>query len=174
MFWRWGRWPKTIAAILLGLVISTVALFVLPPSGGVQHADAVVLIDDGEGYRLKTAVRLVKAGAAPILVISHRPDRPQDCLTDIPNVTIYCYNPNPNTTQGEARKIGELASQQHWKSVIFVTDRAHVFRARFRLEQCFDGKLTAVTSPMPSGYWPYRLPYEWAATLRALTLQRTC
>ena len=39
---------------------------------------------------------------APVLVISHRYDRPQDCLTNIANVTIICFHPDPDSTQGEA------------------------------------------------------------------------
>jgi hypothetical protein len=31
-----------------------------------------------------------------------------------------------------------------------------------------------VTARMPFYYWPYEIAYEWAATIKALTINRAC
>ncbi len=174
MFMRRNRWLTRIAAAVIGFVVMTVGLFVMPPTGHSPHADAVVLFDDGTGFRLATAVRLVTTGAAPVLVISHQPERRQDCLTGLTNVQIFCFSPDPDSTQGEARQIAAIAIEHHWSSLIFVTDTAHVFRARYRLERCFEGNLIAMTTRLTPREWAFRLPYEWFATAKAVFMQRGC
>ena len=174
MFVRRRLWLIRLLAVPIGFVVITVGLFVIPPTGKAPHADAVVLFDEGTGIRLATAVHLVETGAAPVLVISYGPNRPQDCLTGPANVQVVCFSPDPDSTQGEARQIAALAIEHHWSSLIFVTDTAHVFRARFRLERCFDGKLIAMTSHLTPREWVFRLGYEWVATAKALLVQRNC
>lgn len=160
--------PLTAFAALSG------ALFVVPDKGHADKADAIVLIDDGEGIRLPTALALAQAGRAPNLVISHRLDRPQDCVAGWIGVTVRCFTPDPDTTRGEAEQIGAIAKANHWTSLIFVTDTPHVTRARFRLERCFDGQLTAVTSRIKTDEWLWRIGYEWGASMKALATERTC
>jgi hypothetical protein len=31
-----------------------------------------------------------------------------------------------------------------------------------------------MTAPIPAAMWPYELAYEWAATAKALTINRSC
>jgi hypothetical protein len=31
-----------------------------------------------------------------------------------------------------------------------------------------------MTAPTPAKYWPYELASEWAATIKALTVNRSC
>jgi uncharacterized SAM-binding protein YcdF (DUF218 family) len=164
----------TMAALVFALV--TLTTFVRPTTGHISSPDAIVLIDDGIGVRLKTAIRLAEEGKAPNLVISHRPDRPQDCVSGIANVTIYCFSPEPDSTQGEARKIGALAAEHGWKSLVFVTDPPHVYRARFRLSRCTKAKLAAVTTRVPGGLrtWVWRVEHEWLGSAQAVLVNRGC
>jgi hypothetical protein len=67
-----------------------------------------------------------------------------------------------------------MAHQYHWHSVALVTITAQDSRARLRMERCFSGHVYVMTAPTPVKYWPYELAYEWAATIKALTINRSC
>jgi hypothetical protein len=64
-----------------------------------------------------------------------------------PRLDLHCFVPDPPTTKGEGRELRRLASQYGWRTVIVVTFRPHISRARFILEHCFDGDLVMVASP---------------------------
>jgi hypothetical protein len=66
---------------------------------------------------------------------------------------VDCFEPDPWTTQGEAAEIGRRAKLEGWHHIIVVTFTPHVSRARYIIRQCFDGELTMVASPSPSGLW---------------------
>ena len=42
------------------------------------------------------------------------------------------------------------------------------------MERCFSGHVYVMTAPIPASFWPYELAYEWAATIKALTINRSC
>ena len=85
-----------------------------------------------------------------------------------------CFDPNPDTTQGEAEYAARLARQYRWHSIALVTITAQDSRARLRMERCFSGHVYVMTAPTRAKYWPYELAYEWAATIKALTINRSC
>jgi uncharacterized SAM-binding protein YcdF (DUF218 family) len=89
-------------------------------------------------------------------------------------VRLVCFHPSPATTQGEAEFAGRLAHRYHWRSVAVVTITPHASRARLRVERCFAGQVYVVSTPLPLADWPYQIAYEWAATVKALVLQRGC
>jgi uncharacterized SAM-binding protein YcdF (DUF218 family) len=89
-------------------------------------------------------------------------------------VTIMCFHPDPSTTRGEARYIGALAEQRHWKSVTLVTSPDHAWRARLRVMRCFPGDVYVSTTPLPAWAWAWEIPYQWGATAKALLFQRDC
>ena len=64
-----------------------------------------------------------------------------------PSSDLYCFVPDPPTTKGEGRELRRLAARDGWRTVIVVTFRPHISRARFILERCFDGDLIMVASP---------------------------
>ena len=66
------------------------------------------------------------------------------CATRHPGLDLHCFVPDPPTTKGEGRELRRLAAQYGWRTVIVVTFRPHISRARFILEQCFDGDLVMV------------------------------
>jgi hypothetical protein len=87
-------------------------------------------------------------------------------------VTVICFHPDPVTTRGEARQIGVLAAERHWKSVILVTSQDHAWRARLRTRRCFAGAVYVSTTSLPALAWFRQIPYQWAATAKALSLNR--
>ena len=106
--------------------------------------------------------------------------RPSCCLTRTSvalrtQISNCIASSHPPTTKGEAKELRRLAEQYGWRTVIVVTFRPHISRARFILEQCFDGDLILLASPthISATRWAYEYVYQTAGYLRAL-LQQGC
>ena len=97
------------------------------------------------------------------------------CAAPHPRFNLHCFVPDPPTTKGEGRELRRLASQYGWRTVIVVTFRPHISRARFILEQCFDGDLVMVASPAHISVprWAFEYVYQTAGYVRAV-LQPGC
>ena len=87
-----------------------------------------------------------------------------------------CFRAQPFTTRGEARYVARLARRRNWRSLIVVTSRYHVTRARLLYSRCYDGELTVVGATPnhePIGV-ATRTIHEWGGLLNALTFERDC
>ncbi|MGF7235851.1 MAG: YdcF family protein [Frankia sp.] len=122
---------------------------------------------------MSTALKLAREGGAPQLVVS-TPGYASCPRDTIAHVTVTCFYPHPTSTQGEARAIGQLATDRHWKRILVVTRRAQDTRTRLRVERCYPGQLLINTVSPPLRKWPYQVTYEWGALLKALVWQRGC
>jgi hypothetical protein len=167
-----------IAALTLSAIfcVTTARLFIWPAQGIPGRVDAIVMLN-GPGDRLDTALRLAWAHRAPVIVISRGSPywgHGSICAPKIPGVRVICFDPNPETTQGEAEFAGRLARQYHWHSIALVATTPQDTRARIRVGRCFSGKIYVATAPLPRWDWPYSLAYEWGALIKALVLQRSC
>jgi hypothetical protein len=166
-----------VALVLLAAFgVATGRLFIWPDLPKLPgHADAIIELG-GPGNRDGVALGLARHHRARFLVQSTTAEeaRTGKCLPAVPGVTILCMHADPNTTRGEAESIGRLAKQYNWTSVILVTSPDHAWRARLRVTRCFGGDIYASTTRLPLVYWPRQIPYQWAATVKALTVQRTC
>jgi uncharacterized SAM-binding protein YcdF (DUF218 family) len=166
----------TVAVLFVAWVAVTARLFVwpsLPPLP--PHVDAIVELG-GPGDRDAVALRLARDHRAQYVVQSTvdsdvAADR---CLPPVSDVTVLCFHPEPNTTRGEAQSIQRLATQYGWKSVILVTTPDQAWRARVRVTRCFDGDVAVSTAPLPLVDWLWQIPYQWAATIKAFTVERSC
>lgn len=168
----------TIAAVFLAFCGLTVRLFIFPASGMPARVDAIVMMA-GPGNRYSTALNLAYQHRARVLVIStgndHGPGGPiGPCGPPVPGVRVICFNPSPDTTQGEAEYAARLARQYHWHSIALVTITPQDSRARLRMERCFGGHVYVMPAPIRLQLWPYELAYEWGATIKALTISRSC
>lgn len=175
---RRGRRAAVIAAAtaLVVLAVTTARVFVWPAQGMPAHVDAIVMMD-GVGGRLNTALGLAWDHRASTIVISRGSPvwgHGNICGPPLPGVRVICFVPNPRTTQGEAEFAGRLAKRYHWHSIALVAIAPQATRARLRMERCFSGKVYVVGAPFPAHDWPYEIAYEWGATFKALFLQRTC
>jgi uncharacterized SAM-binding protein YcdF (DUF218 family) len=164
-------YPSIAIVIVVSLfAAATARLFVWPPLAPLpSQADAIIELG-GPGDRDSAAMALARQHRAPVLIQSTTigeagTDR---CLPAIPGVTILCFHPDPDTTRGEARYIGDLARQHQWKSVILITTPDHAWRARLRVKRCFSGEVYVSTTPLPPLHWFIAIPYQWAATVKAL------
>lgn len=169
-----------VALVLLSLVLlflaATARLFVWPASGMPRRVDGIVMLN-GSGNRLNTALDLAREHRASAILISRGSKywgHGDVCAPAIPNIKVICFDPNPETTRGEAEFAGRMAKRYHWQSMVLVATAPQDTRARLRFERCFGGRIYIVNSAFPVREWPYEIAYEWAATIKALVVQRSC
>jgi hypothetical protein len=171
---RWRRVLIGAAAVVLVLAGLTARLFVWPATGMPDRVDAIIMLNN-PGDPLPVALQLARDHRARYLVVSQGTVASHyACPAPVPGVKLICFHPSPATTQGEAEFAGRLASKYHWRSVVIVTIAPQDVRARLRLERCFSGHVYVMTSSLPKRLWPYQVVYEWGATIKALTVQRSC
>ena len=176
---RRRRWPYVVIAaivLLAGFGAATARLFVWPSHGMPARVDAIVMMN-GPGDRLTTALDLAWAHRAPVVVIARGSKywgRGSRCAPKINGVKFICFDPSPSTTRGEAEFAGRLAKRYGWHSIALVAITPQDTRARLRLSRCFGGKIYVVNAPLPASQWPGTIAYEWGAMVKALVFQRSC
>lgn len=171
---RIRRALAALAAVIVVFCLITARLFVWPTSGMSVHVSAVVMLA-GPGDRLPVALGLARQHRAPVLVVSRgNQGYGGPCPPPVPGVTLICFEPDPATTQGEAKALGRMARQFHWRSVVLVTTRTQDTRARIITERCFGGSTYVVTAPLPLSEWPYEIAYGWGALFKAVFVVRSC
>jgi hypothetical protein len=166
----------TLVAAVVAFTAATARLFIWPDRGMPAQVSAIVMLN-GSGDRLNTALDLAWQHRAPFVVISRGSPvwgHGSVCAPPIPHVTVICFDPDPATTRGEAEFVGHLARKYRWRSVALVTTVPQDSRARLRVERCFAGPVYVVTATMAWPAWPYEIAYEWAAMVKALVFQRSC
>lgn len=132
-----------------------------PQTDPLRHADAIVVLGGTAYERFDLGLDLAKQGYAPYLSISQSTgadDRKMDkyCKGKF-TFTVSCFIPDPWTTEGEAQEVHRRAAQYGWHHIIVITFTPHVSRARYIVGKCFDGELTMIASPAPSGisFWTW-------------------
>jgi hypothetical protein len=177
---RQGNYRRKVAAVLAVGVIAvgaaTARLFIWPDRGMPARVSAIVMLN-GPGDRLDTALDLAWQHRAPFVVISRGSrywGHGSLCAPRIPRVKVICFDPNPAHTRGEAEFVGRLARKYRWQSVALVTTTPQDSRARLRVERCFAGPVYVMTAPLSLSAWPYQIAYEWGALVKALIFEPSC
>lgn len=168
------RWGLVVALVLMLVTAAGVPVYVHPRTDELRRADAIFVLG-GPGYdRYVLGFELAEQGWAPTLVVSN-PNGSRDpwlaskCVQSHPNFNVQCFFPDPPTTQGEAQELGRLAAKYNWHTVIVVTLRSHVSRARQIVERCYDGDLVVVASRthLNAFKWVWQYAYQTAGYARA-------
>jgi uncharacterized SAM-binding protein YcdF (DUF218 family) len=165
-----------LAIIVVLFAAVTARVFIWPDLAPLpEQADAIIELG-GPTIRDEAALELARDGRAPVLVQStvQAEAGTHTCLPPVPDVTILCFHPDPYNTQGEARAIGEMAVRYHWDSIILVTTPDHAWRASWRVSRCFPGEIFVSTTHLPFWSWFRQIPYQWASSVKAVTLERGC
>ncbi|MEU9807982.1 YdcF family protein [Mycobacterium sp. NPDC050853] len=151
----------TITALIAGLITVGWRVYMNPQTDPLRQADAIVVLGGTPYERFDVGLDLAKRGYAPYLLISRSTgenDRKMDKYCDGHfTFTVSCFIPDPWTTEGEAQEIRAKAKELGWHHIIVITFTPHVSRARYIIGKCFDGELTMVASPAPSGaaFWSW-------------------
>lgn len=169
------------AARLLGEALAAAGLLasmiVWPVMGTPAHADVVVLLS-GDGARLPVALDLMRKGVARTLVFVGQPDTVAviDLCQDPQPFEVVCLRPSPDNTRQEARVAGQFAEARKWTTMVIVTSRLHVTRARLLFRRCFDGRVWARGDYPHYGFDFARreVVHEWLALGQATILARGC
>jgi uncharacterized SAM-binding protein YcdF (DUF218 family) len=170
---------RLVIVVLLAVIVAlTAQLFVFPVSGEPKDADAVVIFSGGRGERLAKAEDLMRRRVAPILVISNGTDPkwPQ-ANRWCEQAHVRCPRPSPDNTEGEAKVVAQLASDERWDSVVLVTSTYHATRAGMLLRRCVDDRVdvdVVAAKPRQGALrtWAYAAK-EWLAVARA-QVDRDC
>jgi hypothetical protein len=171
---RARRWALISLAVAFALFLAGLPVYFRPQIDPLRHADAILILGGYEYDRYRVGLGLAGEGWAPDVAVSN-PTGPSDpwltdyCAKPNPQFELHCFVPDPPTTAGEARELRRLAAEHDWRTVIVVTFRPHISRARFILEQCFHGDLIMVASPpQPSATrWAYEYAYQTVGYLKA-------
>lgn len=155
-------------------------MYVRPQIDPLRHADAILILGGADYHRYPFGFSLGAQNWAPTLVVSN-PQGTNDpwlthyCEVPHPPLHVHCFVPDPPTTKGEGQELRRLAAKYGWHTVIVVTFRPHISRARFILEQCFDGNLVMVASPATISIpqWAFQYVYQTVGYVRA-ALQPGC
>jgi len=192
---RRQRYVRRFLAIFFVLIpiaaVAGIPVYVHPRTDPLRKADAIFILG-GYGDRKPYGFSLFQQGWAPNVILSNPigPSQPDaatmwidrwcdstgwgsELLPDPkpwPVSTKFCPNPDPPTTLGEARAFRKLAEEHGWKSVIVVTFRPHIARARLIFERCFSGDVTMAVSPVDisTTQWVYEYFYQSAGFVKAL------
>jgi hypothetical protein len=175
---RWRlvrRWLVSLCVLLVAAVMAGLPVYVRPQIDPLRHADAILVLGGLPYDRYPFGIRLGEQGWAPIVVLSIDRWLTRLCATPHPHFNLRCFMPDPPSTKGEAQELHRLAVHYGWRTVIVVTFRPHISRARFVLEQCFDGNLVMVESPahLSAREWAYQYVYQTAGYARAV-LETNC
>jgi hypothetical protein len=162
--------------ILVGIVVAafvaaSAVLFVWPATNRPHRVGAILSLNGtDEPARERLAVSLAEKGYAPVLLFSQGPD----ACPRVGHVEVVCFYADPERTIGEVRFAATYARRHHLHSLMIVSGRAQVTRARLLMERCFPGQLTLVPAPFQWFHFPFEVMYEWAAFVKALLLERQC
>jgi hypothetical protein len=175
---RQRRFRRVLVSVCLMLVVAVVAglpVYVRPQVDRLHHADAILVLGGPDSRRYTFGFDLGARGWARNVVVSnpHGADDPwltRFCATPQTRFELHCFVPDPPTTKGEGRELARLASEHGWRTVIVVTLRPHISRARFILDQCFKGELVMVPIPVHLSVpiWAFQYVYQTAGYVRAL------
>lgn len=150
-----------------------------------RKVDAIVVLGGEHDGREDYGLQLAREGYAKTVLISdpyikggyHRGGQSlmqRVCSSGTADIEVICFAPDPSTTRGEAMFTQRMAKQRNWHSVIVVSWRYHLVRARYIFGQCFDGEV--VMRPVPRSYpsstmfWAYTFAYQYAGLAKAAIL----
>jgi uncharacterized SAM-binding protein YcdF (DUF218 family) len=165
----------SIFVLLVAFLTVSALLFVFPTMGAPARVDAIVVLG-GSDDRLGLGLQLARDDRAPYLVLSKGLPwlPPGICTQDVGPAKVICYQPNPDTTQGEAEGASRIAKQHGWTSLILVTTRDQVWRAHLRFQRCYAGNIYGIAVRVPLSQWPYEIFHQWEGTIEAEVFQRSC
>ncbi|MCX2963069.1 YdcF family protein [Gordonia aquimaris] len=186
---RRRRQALLAAAVCMVLVATLVVgvlgyqLFTRDHSDPLRPADAIVVLGGEHDGREDYGLELAAQGYADTVLISdpYRPYQPSErelmnrvCDASTDTIEVICFAPQPSTTRGEAMFTQQMATARGWRSVIVVSWRYHLVRARYIFGQCSDRQV--IMRGVPRSYarspesWAYTYAYQYGGLMKATLL----
>lgn len=147
-------------------------VFGRPNEDPLRRADAIVVLGGAHDGREDYGLQLLRARVAPVLLLSD-PYPSSDvymsrfCQQRVAHSELLCLKPRELTTQGEALLTRQLADVRGWKTVIVISWRFHLPRAKLIFQRCFSdaaGALIMREVPRSYGYslgaWQFHFVYQ--------------
>lgn len=186
------RRQRLLLSLSMGLLVlllflngaSGTILFARATADPLKRADAIVVLGGEHDGREAYGVKLAEQGYAPTVVLSNpypiRDKVMQTVCAPRDDIEVICRAPVPSTTRGEAMMTRRLADERGWRSVIVVSWRYHLPRARKIFEECFvtPGD-SVIMRDVPRSYpysvarWQYTYLYQYGGWVKA-ELQGPC
>jgi uncharacterized SAM-binding protein YcdF (DUF218 family) len=139
-------------------------------------ADAIVALS-GSDRPLPAAQALFTSGVAPTLVVStdrSRPDESRAALCRKPPKGVVCIKPGQLSTFDEARLVNDLATRNHWRSIVLVSSQYQIYRATRIFERCVDAQVAGDGVDEPWWRNAIAVPLEWIKLGISETVRRRC
>jgi uncharacterized SAM-binding protein YcdF (DUF218 family) len=171
----------TVTAVLNGMV--GYALFSRAADSAVSRVDAVVVLGGEHDGREEYGIALAQQVHASAVMLSD-PYPSGDvvmqrmCSRRLDAIDVICSRPDPSTTRGEAIMTRRSAARRHWSSILLVTWRYHMPRARLLFDKCLADMGVSVSAKavprqyvLPIWYWQYLYAYQFAGIVKAVAAE---
>lgn len=144
----------------------------------IERVDAIVVLGGEHDGREAYGLDLAEEGYARTVLISD-PYQAKDAVMKKacrprPDIQVICEAPVPGTTRGEAIMARTLAEEHGWHTIIVVSWRYHLPRARKIFDQCFASPTRNVimrdvprTYPFSVAQWQYTYLYQYGGWVKA-------
>ncbi|SEH90997.1 Uncharacterized SAM-binding protein YcdF, DUF218 family [Mycolicibacterium rutilum] len=173
-----------VVIVLIDLTVAGFVLFTNAAGDELQKADAILVLAGEHDGREEHGIALARAGWAGTVVLSNPYPADDDVMSRVCDgergVEVICVRPDLLTTRGEAIAMRELADERSWETIIVVTWRYHLPRARFVFRQCYSGHADdTVMTAVPRSYdfsvpeWELTYAYQFAGFAKA-AIQGDC
>ncbi len=177
---RWLRWTFIcVVAAALTATAACVPTYVEPQLDELHRADAILVLGGPGHERYTYGLDLARKGLAGRVLLSDPSGGSDAWLNRLCGArfafAVVCFDPDPATTAGEARALRDLATAGGWNSVIVVTFRPHVSRARYIVQRCYGGDVMMAAGPadISAADWMWQIGYQTAGYVRSV-FQRGC
>ncbi|WP_111511741.1 YdcF family protein [Mycobacterium kyogaense] len=184
---RAGPLPAAVYALIAVLFLNGATgtlFFAHARPDPLAKVDAIVVLGGEHDGREAYGLKLAQQGYAPTVLMSD-PYGPRDpvmkrfCRRQA-DIEVICRPPVPSTTRGEALMTRALAEQRGWRSVIVISWRYHLPRARRIFDVCFASpNRTVIMRDVPRTYrfsvaqWQYTFLYQYGGFVKA-EIQGSC
>ncbi|MGC5584681.1 hypothetical protein ACPYOC_10095 [Ornithinimicrobium sp. W1665] len=149
-------WLTASAATLVAALVTGVSVAVdvvgSPAVDEVGPVDAVYVIGPVE-TRIEEALAVMDRGVAPVLLATTsvhagtgEPYATDHCGLRTATYRVECVLPDPYSTRGEARILGDRAAGHGWSRVAVMTSTPHAGRTRLLMERCTDAEVLLWTT----------------------------
>ncbi|GAA2239717.1 hypothetical protein GCM10009851_26380 [Herbiconiux moechotypicola] len=159
--------------LAIASLICTGLVVAFPREDTPSRVDVIVILGGPVSESIEYGLSLAEAGVADNVLISTPPGaggtKGKEACARNWSMNVICFTPRNATTEGEAQSAGWRAEKEGWRSMLVVTAKFHVARARFIFDRCSSDPvyLVATRTRIPITEWLMQFVYQPAAFAKA-------